>query len=278
MKKRTGYISGIMARLVLAGFLVLLCSPCSCALPKGVYHTVRPGQTLYSIGKVYQVDVDVLARVNHLRDRSSISAGQRLFIPGASRIKYVPPTVKTQVGNRGPTTIRRADPPVTTGDKSRAGTQTSTGSSVRPGASDLAGGGTAASKKGPVRTAADKGRFSWPVKGSVLKKFGDTNGTAGKGMEIAAPSGSTVRAAAAGKVIYSGDGIKGYGYLIILKHDESFFTVYGFNRRNLVGTGGFVSKGEQIALSGTPPGGGQPRLHFEIRRGKDAVNPLYFLP
>ncbi len=274
MKKRTGYISGIMARLILAGFLVLLCSPCSCALSKGVYHTVRPGQTLYSIGKVYQVDVDVLARVNHLRDRSSISAGQRLFIPGATQVKYVPPTVKTQVASPRQATIRRADRPAAAG---RAASRTSKPSAGMIRSSDRTAGGAAA-RTGTAGAVASKDRFSWPVKGSVLKKFGDTNGTAGKGMEIAVPFGSTVRAAAAGKVIYSGDGIKGYGNLIILKHDESFFTVYGFNRQNLVGTGGFVSKGDQIALSGTPPGGGQPRLHFEIRRGKDAVNPLHYLP
>jgi murein DD-endopeptidase MepM/ murein hydrolase activator NlpD len=264
MKKWTGYISGIMTRLVLAGFLVLLCSPCSCALSKGVYHTVRPGQTLYSIGKVYQVDVDVLARVNHLRDRSSISAGQRLFIPGATGVKYVPPTVKTQVAGGRQATNR--------GIASRT-SKASTGT-TRP--SGRAAGDAA--KTGSARAVVLTDRFSWPVKGSVLKKFGDANGAAGKGMEIAVPSGSAVRAAAAGKVIYSGDGIKGYGNLIILKHDESFFTVYGFNRQNLVGTGGFVSRGEKIALSGTPPGGGRPRLHFEIRRGKDAVNPLHYLP
>lgn len=265
MKKRTGYIPGIMARLVLAGFLVLFCSPCSCALPKGVYHTVKPGQTLYSIGKAYQVDVDVLARVNHLRDRSSISAGQRLFIPGATRVKYVAPTVKTRIASRRQATTRRSG---SRKSKASAGTTRSAGRTA----------GSAAAKTSSARAVASKDKFSWPVKGRVLKKFGDTNGTAGKGMEIAVPSGSAVRAAAAGKVIYSGDGIKGYGNLIILKHDESFFTVYGFNRKNLVGTGGFVSKGERIALSGIPPGGGQPRLHFEIRRGKDAVNPLQYLP
>jgi murein DD-endopeptidase MepM/ murein hydrolase activator NlpD len=274
MKKRTAYISGIMARLVLAGFLVLLCSPCSCALPKGVYHTVRPGQTLYSIGRVYQVDVDVLARVNHLRDRSSISAGQRLFIPGATRVKYVPPTVKTRIASQSQGTIHRTGPSVAV-DRASPGTSKPAGGMAR--SSNRAAGGTTA-KTRSAGAPASKEKFSWPVKGSVLKKFGNTNGTAGKGMEIAVPSGSAVRAAAAGKVIYSGDGIKGYGNLIILKHDESFFTVYGFNRQNLVGTGGFVSKGERIALSGAPPGGGPPRLHFEIRQGKDAVNPLHYLP
>jgi lipoprotein NlpD len=279
MKKQAGNIAFIIKRLVLAGVLVLLCSPCSCAPPKGVYHRVEPGQTLYRIGKVYQVEVDVLARVNHLRDRSSLDVGQRLYIPGATRTMYVPPTVKTAINRSGrpQPAARKAGPPLDTRQQSTKGTQAA-GSANRSGALDRAAQGTGTARQHIAAAAAGKGKFSWPVKGSVLKKFGEKNGTVGNGMEIAVPPGSTVRAAAAGKVIYSGDGIKGYGNLIILKHDESFFTVYGFNRRNLVAAGGFVGRGDQIALSGRPPGGGQSRLHFEIRCGKEALNPQKFLP
>ena len=91
-------------------------------------------------------------------------------------------------------------------------------------------------------------------------------------------SGSEVTAAAAGKVIYSGDGVNGYGYLIILQHEDDLFTVYGFNQKNLVRQGDYVSKGERIALSGIPPSGGKARLHFEVRKGKQAVNPILYLP
>jgi lipoprotein NlpD len=87
-----------------------------------------------------------------------------------------------------------------------------------------------------------------------------------------------VVSAAAGRVIYSGNGIRGYGNLIILKHDDSFYTIYGFNAKNLVESGSFVSKGEKIALAGSPPNGGSPRLYFEIRHGKTAVDPIFYLP
>ena len=100
----------------------------------------------------------------------------------------------------------------------------------------------------------------------------------GKGIEIAVRSGSPVLAAEAGKAIYSGDGVNGYGHLIILQHENELFTVYGFNQKNLVRQGDFVSQGEKIALSGTPPAGGQARLHFEVRRGKQAVDPILYLP
>lgn len=79
-------------------------------------------------------------------------------------------------------------------------------------------------------------------------------------------------------MIYSGDGVKGYGHLIILQHENDLFTVYGFNQQNLVRLGDFVSQDEKIALSGVPPSGGQPRLHFEVRKGKVAVNPILYLP
>jgi lipoprotein NlpD len=97
-------------------------------------------------------------------------------------------------------------------------------------------------------------------------------------VEISAVSGTPVLSAAAGRVIYSGDGIRTYGNLIILRHDNDFFTVYGFNQKNIVDAGTFVSKGERIALSGAPPAGGKPRLYFEIRRGKEPVDPIFYLP
>ncbi|MBE0502359.1 MAG: M23 family metallopeptidase [Desulfuromonadales bacterium] len=112
----------------------------------------------------------------------------------------------------------------------------------------------------------------------MVKKFDSQSSVGSKGIEITASSGTPVSSAAAGKVIYSGDGISGYGNLLIVRHDDSFFTVYGYNKKNLVQTGAFVSKGEKIALSGQPPAGGAPRVYFEIRYGKKPVNPLSYLP
>ena len=123
-----------------------------------------------------------------------------------------------------------------------------------------------------------KGLFEWPVKGKVLNGFGAKGDTTHKGIEIAASNGSTVRAAASGKVIYSGNAIRGYGNLIILEHSDNFFTVYGYNQKNLVAMDDFVGQGDKIALSGSPPNGKSPRLHFEIRHGKAAVDPIFYLP
>lgn len=245
-----------------------------CAAPKGVYHTVQRGQTLYRIGRVYQVDVNRLARLNRLHNRSQLKVGQRLFIPGASRTKYVPATVSaSSSGARKPGASSAPSKNVAKPVRNKS-TSSSSASSVKPAPGKISRPATVNRKT----SAAVKGNFVWPAKGSLVKKFGQNGSQASKGIEIATRSGSAVVAAAAGKVTYSGDGIKGFGNLVILKHDHSYFTVYGFNQTNLVTTGSFVSQGQKIALAGRPPGGGQSRLHFEIRRGKEAVNPINLLP
>jgi lipoprotein YgeR len=253
---------------LLIAIFVLWFTP-GCAAPKGVYHTVQRGQTLYRIGQVYRVDVNQLARINRLTDRSQLEVGQRLFIPGAGSIKYVPATVVASSKKSVKLPTRKPKKTATSRTQRPAST-TKPNKSASPGASR-----TNIPKK---KASAAKGVFVWPVRGSVVKKFGQSGSHANKGIEVAVPAGSAVVAAAAGKVTYSGDGIKGFGNLIILKHDDSYFTVYGFNQANLVKSGNFVSQGQKIALAGRSPTTGQPRLHFEIRRGKEAVNPVPLLP
>jgi lipoprotein NlpD len=129
----------------------------------------------------------------------------------------------------------------------------------------------------PVGIKGQKGVFDWPLRGAIHRTFGDKNGNH-KGIEIRAPEGTPVLAAAAGRVIYSDTGIRGFGHLVILQHDDDYFTIYGYNRSNLVSSGAYVSRGQKIALSGVPASGGPPRLHFELRRGKTPVNPILYLP
>jgi lipoprotein NlpD len=232
-----------------------------CATQSGIYHTVREGQTLYRIGKTYGLDERYLARINGIDDPSHLRVGDRLFIPGARHEEYVPSTVPSASGESASPAPRRHTPahPV----HSAASAAKSPGKGTKPS---------------PAIRPPDKGRFTWPVRGKILKGFGTKGSAYRKGMEIAAARGEAVVSAAAGRVIYSGNGIRGYGNLVILKHDDSFYTVYGFNSKNLVESGSFVSRGEKIALAGVPPNGGSPRLYFEIRHGKTAVDPIFYLP
>ncbi len=260
----------------LLGLIQLLVS---CAAQGGAYHTVQQGQTLYTISRIYGVDERYLARINGISDPSLLRTGQQLYIPGADRALKVPATVPVEPQRPSPPAVSAKPLPVT---PTPGATRPTAGEPPTPPAKIPA----PASPEKPVQERtqgtsplAGKGRFVWPVRGTLLKKFGDRQDSAtSKGVEIGIPRGTGVAAAAAGKVIYSGDGITGYGNLVIVRHDESFFTVYAFNQENLVTTGAFVSKGQKIALSGVPPKGGAPRLYFEVRQGKEPVDPIFYLP
>jgi lipoprotein NlpD len=239
--------------------LLLVCLALG-ACETGIYHTVQPGQTLYRISRTYGVDEDYLARLNGIADPAQLQSGSRLFVPGAQGVRSVP--------------VVAADSPAGSTKKRPPPTQKVT----RPAKVSKAEGKSPPSVQDSGAATAVK-KLQWPLKGQILRTFSEQARTgAGKGIEIAARSGSIVTAAEAGKVIYSGDGVNGYGYLVILQHENDFYTIYGFNKKNLVKQGDYVSRGERVALSGTPPAGGSSRLHFEVRKGKQAVNPILYLP
>lgn len=220
----------------------------------GVYHTVAKGQTLYGIGLIYQVDAQRIAWANGIRDPKQLRVGQRLYIPGASSPAQVP--VKPQLAAKAkeqpapspakapvaPTVAKKSPPPTPSPKVANAPT-------------------------GTLR----KAQFGWPVPGKVVRHFGQQDGEACRGVQIAVAPNTPVTAAASGRVTFSGDQIRGYGHLVIIKHDNAYYTVYGLNDRNLVEVGAQVAKGTRIALSGE-------RLHFEIRKGKEALNPIFYLP
>jgi lipoprotein NlpD len=99
-----------------------------------------------------------------------------------------------------------------------------------------------------------------------------------KGVWIAGAMGQPVTASAAGKVVYAGNGLVGYGNLIIIKHDKSYLSAYGYNSKLLVGEGDSVKQGDLVARMGSPNSSSQPMLHFEIRKQGKPVNPLPLLP
>jgi len=255
-------------KLLLIVALLWLLAACT---SNGIFHTVKPGQTLYRIAKTYEVDEAKLARVNDINDPKQLKAGQRLYIPGRTRQLSVPATATTSVAKKSVS----SRPAVTTPSKKSTKKTTSVkkSSSVKKTTKP-----TSTKKRVSSSSRPKKGLFIWPVKGKVVNKFGANSKSTYKGIEIAVPSGSKVAAAASGKVIYSGDAIRGYGNLVILEHSDGYFTVYGYNQRNLVTRDDFVGQGDKIALSGSPGKGQSARLHFEIRQGKSAVNPIFYLP
>ncbi len=247
--------------LLLIGGSCLFLSACEA----GIYHTVKPGQTLYRISRTYDINETYLARVNGISDPSQLPIGTRLYIPDAERVLQVP-VIKPKKSTKTVTIPQQKKKRQSVRLQSKVEKQ-------KP---------VVTNAKAPLLNktkATQVKKLQWPLRGKIVRSFSKQAKTGGgRGIEIAVREGSNVTAAEAGKVIYSGDGVKGYAHLIILQHENDLFTVYGFNRKNTVRQGDFVSKGERIALSGTPPAGGSPRLHFEVRKGKVAVNPILYLP
>lgn len=117
----------------------------------------------------------------------------------------------------------------------------------------------------------------WPVDGPIVREYATDQG--GKtGVELGGSEGDTVRAAAEGQVAYSGSGLRGYGNLVILMHDDRFLTAYGYNRRLLVDEGESVEQGQPIAEMGKATGADHASLHFELRIDGDPTNPADYLP
>ena len=123
----------------------------------------------------------------------------------------------------------------------------------------------------------DRSKFIWPVDGTLRSQFGIRDGRRHDGIDISAPSGTPIYAANDGKVVFSSR-MSGYGNTVILRHDDKFFSIYAHNSKNLAKKGKNVKKGDLIAHVGSTGRSTGPHLHFEIRHGQKARNPLFFLP
>lgn len=208
-------------------------------------YTVKPGDTLYSIARRYSLDPIVVARENNITNPGQLTIGQRLHLNIAS-------------GSAG--SIRQVD--------TTPRTQT-TAPTVKPAETPKSVPTTAAAPRG-VSTSGS-GKFIWPANGSIVQGFGDVN----KGVDIAGKEGDPIVAAADGQVLFVGN-VRGYGDLVIIKHDPTFVTAYGNNKTIVVRQGAMVKKGEKIATMGMSDSKG-PRVHFEIRRNGKPIDPTGML-
>jgi lipoprotein NlpD len=146
------------------------------------------------------------------------------------------------------------------------------------GAKTSSGSSSASSRKASRSgtKASPVAAWQWPTDGSVVSAYGASSKTQA-GIQIGGRRGQAVRAAAPGEVVYSGNGLPGYGQLLIIKHNEDFLSAYGHNDSLSVAEGKNVKMGQQIARMGNGPGQ-KPVLHFEIRRRGQPVDPVGYLP
>ncbi|MDC0663898.1 peptidoglycan DD-metalloendopeptidase family protein [Marinobacter sp. SS21] len=245
-------------------------------------HVVKRGETLYSIAWRYGRDYRELGNANGIAPPYPIQAGQvlRLDLRGT-----VTSSGQTTSSNRGQPaqTAERTAPPATTGATARGGTR----DSARDSSRDSSRGTTTATAPvvpRPATSTPAPGRsqtvaniqWHWPHVGTVIAGF-STSGKVNKGLDIAGNAGDRIRAAAAGSVVYAGSGLLGYGNLIIVNHNEHYLSAYAHNRTILVQEGEDVEAGQVIAELGSS-GADRPKLHFEIRKNGNPVDPARYLP
>jgi lipoprotein NlpD len=202
------------------------------------FYVVKRGDTLYSIALEHGADYREVAQWNSLEDATKISVGQTL------RVKP-PEDRRTQVG-----------------------------AARVPGRIEARPLDKAIPEKAPSPAQAESGGFVWPAKGKVLAGFAEPRS---KGIDIDGRPGDPIVAAAAGRVTYTGTGIPGLGKLVVIKHDNGYITVYAHNKDIVVKEQQAVTRGQKIAELGNTDAD-RPKLHFQIRKGSAAVDPMRYLP
>ena len=261
-------------------------------IPSARYHIVSKGDTLYNVSKRYNVDITTLSRLNNIEAPYTLSIGQKLMLPGTTGTAYVyeessedetgtvwlaPKTSSVPASSR--TLLKTSAPAKKTVSVKKSSSSKKT---VQKKTSAKKVSSVRKTTKTSSRATVVKSRktkFAWPVKGQVISKFGPVaKGRNNDGINIKAARGTVVKAADAGTVAYAGNELKGFGNLILIKHNDGWVTAYAHNDTLKVRKGQKVAKGTPIATVGTTGGMTTPQLHFETRAGKKALNPLAYLP
>ena len=226
------------------------------------YYMVKPGDTLIRIGLESGQSWKDIARWNNLENANLIEVGQVL--------RVAPPVAAAQAVASDSGVVTR---PVTSSTVAPAAA-----GAPKPAASAAPGTVVAVAPATPTPVAAPAGEddlaFIWPASGSLISGFDEARN---KGYDIAGKAGDSVLAAADGRVVYAGAGLRGYGNLIILKHNNTFLTAYAHNQALLVKEDQSVRKGQKIAEMGNTDAD-RVKLHFEIRRQGKPVDPSRYLP
>src|SRR5260221_2779610 len=233
-------------------------------------HVVNHGDTMLSIARRNHVPVAELAKANNIDPQAKLKLGMKLTVPGAKTAAVAPAAPALAAAQpaaaAGPPTtkVAAAGGPPQTARLAQATTK------VEETPTDA-----------PVKASEATGAlptFRWPVRGKVITSYGaKTNGKANDGINLAVPEGTPVKAAEDGVVAYSGNELKGYGNLVLVRHSNGYVTAYAHASELLVKRGDPIKRGQIIAKSGQSGEVGSPQLHFEIRKGSSPVDPLQFL-
>ncbi|MES2029208.1 MAG: peptidoglycan DD-metalloendopeptidase family protein [Pseudomonadota bacterium] len=252
-------------------------APSKPAVGTSTTHFVNRGDTLMSISRRNNVPVAELARANGLAPTAQLKLGSKITVPAARTAAAAP--AAAPLAAPAPAAVAAAPAGAVTtapatrvaatepAQKARLASATTTPEETTP--------------ESPTKAADATGAlptFRWPVRGRVVTGYGaKTNGKSNDGINVAVPEGTPIKAAEDGVVAYSGNELKGYGNLVLVRHSNGYVTAYAHASELMVKRGETIKRGQVIGKSGQSGEVTSPQLHFEIRRGSSPVDPLQFL-
>jgi len=244
-------------------------------------HVVAAGENLSSIARRYHKPRTAIAKANNIAPDAKVRIGQHLIIPGLKPAVAAAPAKQPQPAAQGgeragnpKAAVKPPTAPPPPSQKMATNDPPANARVITPTEP------TIESESGPGgEPAAGNPSFRWPVRGRIIAGFGTrTNGPQNDGIDLSVPEGTSVKAAEDGVVAYAGNELKGYGNLVLVRHQNGYVTAYAHASELMVKHGDQVKRGQIIARSGKTGNVTAPELHFEIRRGKVPVDPMQFLP
>lgn len=243
-------------------------------LPPPQEYKVQPGDTLYGVSRLFGVDTSEVARLNDIGSPYTIRTGQVLRLPSVTRKTQfasesggVAPVSREDLTPARVASVQGERVPVPQ-DKPSSLKSSATAAAPRSGSASI-------TTKTPRRSS---GKFLRPLDGSIVSDYGaKKNGLHNDGINISAARGTPVKAAENGVVVYAGNELKGSGNLILIRHENQWMTAYGHMDQITIKKGQVIKRGEQIGTVGSSGSVSAPQLHFEVRRGTEALNPNNYM-
>jgi len=240
----------------------------------GGLHEVASGDTLFALGRKYGISPYAIADANGLPHDAQLRLGQKVKIPGGtgSMTAQKAPAPQAATPKIASTAIDETAAP----EEPAAAQQTAQVQQQPPQTEASPSAATETTPAQPAEVTSTAMR--WPVRGKVISNFGaKPNGLKNEGINISVPEGTSIRAAEGGVVAYAGNELKGYGNLVLIRHEGGYVTAYAHAKELFVKRGDTVKRGDVIAKAGQTGSVSSPQLHFEVRKGATALDPMKFL-
>jgi murein DD-endopeptidase MepM/ murein hydrolase activator NlpD len=255
----------------------------------GAQHTVESGDTLYALGRKYGVSPFAIAEANGLDTNQQLALGQKVKIPGSRSIQpklveapAVEETVAEAETTPKPAKLKKKAPLSLTEDEQVAANDADTESAIGETPKQVVAEAKPKLKEQPVAEAPMASpaglNLRWPLKGKVISGYGNKpGGLKNEGINISVPEGTSIRAADTGVVAYAGNELKGYGNLVLIRHAGGYVTAYAHAKELLVKRGDKIERGAIIGKAGQTGSVSSPQLHFEVRKGATALDPMKYM-